>query len=327
MRLSRLLPVLLLLGMGLGAKVALAQLGSVLAPLPEAAEKDEPALHVEWEDVTVADALAQLSKDSGYLFLAEKDLREKKITLKADAKAFDIMLRIGRQLTAYPYGAFFFCTEEQVPKKEPKMKFPDDKKVTCEVSNTDTDIALDLVALSAGVKLMATDEVLKAKPKIDVKLEDKSVEEALKELAETLDCKLTRGLLLVAIDPDSIFRQFMNLSTEEQEKTLLEAARRLESLGLTDQEIDKHIDQALEQLWQMPQAQRQMIIQNLAARMSMVAGAMRGFSPQALSQLSSAMGPFIQRGVNKFMSLPANRQAELSPLLNAMRQLPFHQGR
>jgi len=290
--------------------------------MPEPASADEAAVKIDLQDRPVAEVLAQLSAASGYLFLAEPSLRDTKVTLQAEEKPFELVAKLSREIMAYPYGAFFFCTEQQVPTKEPKVPFRD-TKVTVQVADTDTALALDLVALSGKLKLLATQEVLQQKPQVSLDLQDVPTEQALTTVAESLQCKLARGLLLVKVDPETLFQQFLSLPTAEQERLLLEGTRRLQEMNLTGEEIDHHLDEAMKQFWEMPKPQRMLIVQALAGRIGVAAERMSRFSNASLQQLSTAWKPLIQRGVGRFLTLPADRQAELAPVIQAIQKLPL----
>lgn len=313
---------LLLAAVVVGLSVGWAQGGPVTLTMPEPASADEPAVKIDVQDRPLAEVLAQLSAASGYLFLAEPALRETKVTLEAEEKPFELVAHLSQEVLAYPYAAFFLCTEQQVPTKEPKVPFPD-TKVTVQVADTDTLTALDLVALSAKLKLLATDEVLQQKPQMSLDLQDVPTQQALATIAQSLDCKLAKGLLLVKADPETLFQQFLNMPTPEQERLCLEATRRIQEMNLSDEDVDRYLDEAVEQFWQMPKPQRMLTVQTLAGWANIGADRMSRFSQGSLQELSTAWKPLIRRGVGRFLALPADRQAELAPLIQAIQKLPL----
>lgn len=304
-----------------GSAWAQLSLGS-LPKLPEPASDDEKAVKFQVKDTPLPEALRLLSKSTGYLFLCEPALEETKVALEMEGKPLEILFRLGRETTAYPFPAIAFCLEDEKPTKEPKFELPD-SEVTAEFSELDTPVALELIGTAARTKLVATKKVLEAHPKLSAKLDKAPLEEAVEKLATSLKAMHVRAVYLCKIDPDALFQQFLRLSPQEQEKILLEQTRRMSQSNLSSEQIDRAIDRGLNSLWERPKSERQQIIARVADRVSRLAEAIRRFSPEARAELARAWKPIIQRGLGRFLSLPAGKQAELSPIIDALRGLPF----
>jgi hypothetical protein len=306
-----------------GVGVSLAQvLGPLQGGIPVLGPSDEAAVRLEVHDVTLQEALATLSSVTGYLILAEPDLRSKKVSLTTEGKPLGVVLSLCRQVSAYPTTVVVFCTAQQKPQKEPKLTIPD-SRVTVQIANADTAAALDLASVAAKVRMVATDEVIKAKPQVSLDLDDVPVEQAIASIAQALEAEHVVGLLLSKVDPEAAFEALMSLPVAEQERIMLEATRQMQLSSVPPHEIDRHIDEALQQLWAMPRERRQQVVQRTAERIVRLGSQLQRFSPEAQRELKEAWMPVVQRGVGRFLALPANQQAELAPIVEALQKLPF----
>lgn len=316
------LMIVLLVLVNLASAQLLGPASSTRLALTALASSEEAPVKIDIQDKPLADALAILSKASGYLFLPDSEIRDKTVSLSDEDKPFALLLRLAYAAGAYPIPAVFLCAADEVPTREPKFNLPD-SKVTVQVNDTETAVALELVALASKITLRATDKVLKERPQISLDFQDVPLELALSSLATLLECKSAKGLLLIKTEPDALFEQWMNLSPEEQERTLLELTRQAQEMNLSPEEVDEQINKGLNRLWAMPADERQRVIGDVARYIERAGGQIGRFTPEGRQQLTQAWQPFIQRGVGRFLGLPAHRQAELAPIIQALQKLPL----
>ncbi len=319
------LRALAILASMLAAISSWAQFGGMLVPpLPKPASEEEKAVKLKVENLPLGQALQMLSQMTGYLFVCDSQLKEKTVSLDAEDKPIDLLLRLARSAGGYPYPAIVFCAEDEKPKKEVKFDLPD-KKVTATLTDMDSSVVVQMVAAAAGVKMAATEKVLKKTPKISVNMDGVPVAEAIQSLAKALGAKAVKGAMIVRVDYNALFEQFMNLPPAEQEKIVLAATRRMQQMNIPPEEIDRAMTRGLERLWREPPERRQQIIARVAERINRFASVISRFSPEAREEIRRAWQPVLQRGIGKFMGLPAEQKAELAPIVEAIGRLAGNQ--
>jgi hypothetical protein len=290
---------------------------------PQPAAPDEPEVSLDLADVTVKQALAELSRASGYLFLADPQVAERKITLQHRAQPLALLIAVAIEAEARPVEAVLFCSEDQAPAKEPKFDLPD-RPITLAVTDLDTPAVLLMLSTVAKIKLAATEELLRKAPaKLSLALDNVPAEQAAQRVAQALGAKAARGLCLVPSEAQQAFDAFMNLAPQEQERLLVAGARQWQQQGLSPQEVERRWREGLQYFWQLPPHQRQRLVGRLAAGVNRLAERMQQFSPQARAELGQMWKPVIERGIAVFLSLPTEKQSELAPAIQALQRLPL----
>jgi hypothetical protein len=303
------------------AGVALAQPGlGTRFRLPEPASPDEKPITVSFKDTPLPDALKKLSEDTGYLFRCADELKDKTVTLEASGKTFRILLQLALQAQAAPRLAAFLVTEAQMPEQEPKFDLPEGK-VTVAVKDMDTKTVLNMTATAAHLVIKATDEVLKGHDTLAVDIRDAAVLDVLTGLADKLKCKWCRGLWVEPFDPDKAWEEFSKLPADEQEKLLLQGLTGLD--GLDPNAIQQGMSEGIDQLFDLPPEQRQALIERMTEQMNRFADMFGQFSPGGQQAILARLRPIIEVGIGLYLKLPANRQAELGPLVQAAGRLGF----
>ncbi len=293
---------------------------------PKLEDKDDIEIEFKAEDASFDDVLKTLRETTGLLILADDQLKEQhkdaKFTISEKGKITEVLLRVCMRLSAIPQTAVIFCTEKEKPERQPVLDWPD-KKITAKLPEMPTETVLGMVGAAAGLSLHATQAVVKDHQKLSVDLDEKPAEDAVKEVAEKLGAVAVRGIYLKKFDADAAFKQFMSLPADQQEKILLRAAKQTLKAGMSADQVDKAVDQALQRFFQMSKDERQKTVQRMSNRFHQLAGAVRRFSPETIRQLREAWRPIIRRAVSRIRRLPAHQQAELAPILRALDQLPF----
>lgn len=290
--------------------------------LPEPDSPDDPEITVNFQETALPEALKQLSGESGYLFRAAPDLDEKTVTLQASGKPFRLLVLIAAQAQAAPRPAIFLVPEEAVPTRQPKFDLPD-RKITVGLPEMETATVLAMVSTSAQLKIVADNAIVEKTPKLAVDFKEATIEDVLNGLAEQLKAKWVRGLYLEPVDPEAEFERFMQMAPAEQEHVLREAARRMQGVAPSPEEVAQGMQRAVDEFFKMPQEDRQRIIQRIANGINRFAERFAQFSPEGQQELMAAIGPYIRAGIGVYLRLPASQQAELAPIVQAVSKLPL----
>ncbi|MCX7598853.1 MAG: hypothetical protein N2512_08315 [Armatimonadetes bacterium] len=301
---------------------ALAQPAWRYRNLPEPDSLDEAEITVSFQETALPDALKQLSDQSGYLFRAAPELGEKTVTLQSTGKPFRVLVMVAAHVQAAPRPAVFLVPEDRVPTKQPKFDLPD-RKITVGLPEMETATVLAVVSTSAQLKVLADEAVIEKMPKLAVDFKEAAVEDVLNGLAEKLGAKWVRGLYLEPVDPEAEFERFMQMAPEEQEQVLREAARRMQGVAPSPEEVAQGMQRAIDEFFKMPREDRQRIIQRIAGGLNRFADRFAQFSPEGQQELMAAIGPYVRAGIGVYLRLPASQQAELAPLVQAVSKLPL----
>lgn len=301
-------------------------LAQFVPPRVKLSEADDVEVAIRVQEASLDEVLQVLREQTGMLIIAGHEVREalkhRKFSLEEKGKISAVLVRVSMRLEALPRAAVIYCAEKELPKRRPQLDIPD-RKVTAGVQNVRTDAALLLLSKATGISMTATPHVLQAHPTLSVSFDDKPVAEAIDATAEVLEAKWAPGVVLERFDREQAFQRFMSLPPQQQEAILLDATRQAGQMGLSYEQFDQGVERGLKEFFNMPQEQRRQIVSRVAEGIRQFAGRMRQFSPEGIAQLQDAWKPYIQRAVARFLALPANQQAELAPIVQALRELPF----
>jgi len=315
-------PLLATVAVMVFAGSALAQPAIRFRNLPEPDSPNDPEVTVSFQEMALPEALKQLSDQSGYLLRAAPELNEKTVTLQASGKPFRVLVMLAAQVQAAPRPAVFLIPEEALPTRQPKFELPD-RKITVGLPEMETATVVAMVSTSAQVKIVVDETLIEKTPKLSVDFKEVGVEDALNRLAEQLGAKWARGLYFEPVDPEAEFERFMQMAPGEQEQVLREAARRMQGVAPDPAEVAQGMQRAVDEFFKMPKEDRQRIIQRIANGMNRFAERFAQFSPEGQQELMAVIGPYIQAGIGVYLRLPADRQAELAPIVQAVSKLPL----
>ncbi len=287
---------------------------------PTPASPDEAALTVAYKDMTLADVLKDFCARTGYLVDAAADQRDQKLSVSATGKPFEILGRICMQVQCAPRIAVFLVPEEKMPRAQPKFDLPD-VKVTVEV-NLETATVFDMVSASAKIRIIADEDVVKATPKLAVSFNAASVEEVVDKLAKQLNCHVARGMYLEHVDPNAEMEKFMALPPEQQEALMLQGLDMMKDRVPSQQQVQQGMTDGLKDFWNMPEAQRTRIVDEVTRRMTQMGDMISRFSPDGQAKVMAMMRPFLQAGIGVYMRLTPDQQATFAPAIKAMEHFP-----
>lgn len=295
--------------------------GRVRPRLPQPQSPNEAAITVAYKDMTLADALKDFCAKTGYLVDAAKDQRDKKVTLSATGKPFEVLRDLCMQVQCAPRTVIFLEPEAKMPKSQPKFDLPQ-LKVTVGMQDTDTKIVLEMISTAAKIGIIPDADVAKATPQITVNFDKASVEEVIDKLTKQLKCHAARGMRLEHFDPRAAMEKFMKLPPAQQEKLMLQGINAMQGHMPNQQQVQQGMATGLKKFWQMSPDQQQQVVQRVSQRLTAMGDMISQFSPEGQAKVMRVVEPFLKSGLAVYLRMTPAQQRTFAPAIKALEHFP-----
>ncbi len=296
---------LLVIGLLLGTCCAFAQ---------ESEEAEKVAL--SFKDTPIQEAARQVGDMIGRVVVVGEGVQGE-VTLHVKVPEALALQAVAATVSSHPAPAIVFCTKAQACGP---TELETDKTVSLELAEeTPLSDAARQLAKQGGMRIAATPAV--AATKVTCEFEDAPLVEALDALAEQAECAWMRGFVLVKVDPDKALENFSKLPAAQQERLLNQGLDALDQAKLTPEQMDAMLALGYQRFRGMSPEDRKAAIERAAARIRQLSALLHNMSPETQSRVRGAIAPMVERGVEFFVHLDAGEQAELMPIMNAIRTL------
>lgn len=270
------------------------------APAPAAA--DDGKFTLAFDKAPLSEVAKTLGEKLGELVLVDEGL-EAQVTLNKEVTKTGAMLAVARAAELMPSRCVIFCTADEAKggqelKRQAKAKL----ELAAETPLADFAKALET---QTKIKVRCTADV--AKLKVPAGVGELDIVPALNLVAKQAGCRWVMGWLLAKPDPAQLLpmlQNFSNLPAEQRQQI-----------------FDQRFDQAIKDFAAKPPAERQQLVQKIVTGLNSFAQRVQALDPQTRQQWSQAVGPLLDRGVQRFALLDAPTQAQLMPVLRAFQKL------
>ena len=278
----------------------------------EAAEK----VTLSFQDTPVQEAAREVGELLGRVVVVGEGV-EGKVTLKVEIPKRLALIAVAASVGARPAQAVVFCSEDAA---QGPTQLDGEKTVTLALTEpTKLSAAAQQLAEKSDLRVAVTPAV--AENMVTYECEDAPLTEVLDALAKQAACAWVRGYVLVEVDPDKALADFSKLPPGQQEQLVNQGLDALDQTRLSPQQIDAMIAGAYQRFGSMSAEERKQAVAQAASRIRQMGGLLQGMSPETRNRVRAALTPFVERGVGFFVRLDAGEQAELMPLMEALRSL------
>lgn len=242
---------------------------------------------------------------------------EGEVTLSVGLPRELALAAVAATVSSHPVRAIVFCTEDEA---RGPAELDTEKTVTLKLEQDTSlpDAASQLTDL-IGIHVAVTPALADAR--VTYECEDLPLVQALDGLAAQAQCRWARGFLLLKTDPQKALEDFANLPVEAQEHLVNMGLDYVASIQVTPEQIDSMLAEGHRQFLLMAPEERRQNVQLGADHIQGMIGLLRNMTPETQGRVQRALAPVIARGVSFFVRLDAAEQAELMPIMNALKGL------
>lgn len=268
-----------------------------------APDRNADSITLQFANTPIRDAARTLSEQIGQLVLVDDEI-ETQVTIEREVRRDMALLAFAAAAQLAPRPAAIFCSADEA-RGESVLQREFKVKLSLEEETALPDIAKEL-AKQSGTRVLCTEAV------VDLKVSYQSDEEAnladvLSAVAEKAGCRWVRGWVLVRVDPADLLRGLEDFNSQP------EAERR--------GQFDSGFDEFMNRFRNEDPAGRRAIVDRIVGGIDMLAGMLNGADPETRARFKQGLAPLIQRGLQRFVGLNAREQAELMPVVQALKKL------
>jgi hypothetical protein len=294
----------------------------VLMVLPAASvawaqEQQQPeTVPLSFDNVPIQEAAHQVADMLDRVVVLGEGV-EGTVTLSAGVPRDLALAAVAATVSSYPVPAIVFCTEDEA---RGPVELDTEKAVTLKLEqDTPLSDAASQVTELVGTHVAVTPALADARVTYDC--EDLPLVQALDALAAQAECTWVRGFLLLKADPQKAFEDFSRLPVEAQEHLVNMGLDHMARVQLTPEQMDAMFQQGHRQFRSMSPEERARTVEFAADHIREMTGLLHNMTPETQGRVMQALAPVIARGVSLFVELDAAEQAELMPIMNALKGL------
>lgn len=300
------------------------------APRPDVEEaqdvqgpKDDPAVALSYDGIYFAEALADLAArlDVTAVCSDERVNKLKYYLHRTVPQSMALQVACGTVLRQ-PRPALIVCKAEEVHEGKLKPTVKAEKHLALKLQDANLRETLTYLAELTGTALAVTDAF--ADKKVTFASEDTTLRAALEDIAKTLDAKVTEGFSVEPLNLDNMLADVEKLSDEDLDRMFAEGLKRAQSAGagggpaLPPQEVGRAMQDGLMMFNQLTPEERRDLVGRGARLIERFGALTRRLKPETQAQLKQTAQPLVALAIAGYISLPAEKRAEIAPLMKAL---------